>query len=112
MRYIPEVTENENVVGIDVNIKSTICSVCQTAKPMTMTGSLLLILRTQTPYGQSSSCRKEYQRKLDTLRTKIHKSNQQLISKCMQGFAETGVNIIAMEDLDNGFRKIICQRRI
>ena len=108
-RYIPKA--GSNIVGIDVNCKHN-----------------LLSLSTETTYDYNRKlvndfCKlsieidklkgenKEYnvgkrkQQKIDTLKSKMVKSEQQLIAGMCKTLQSQGVNHIVMEDLDNGFGK-------
>ena len=108
-RYIPQA--GNNIVGIDVNCKHN-----------------LLFLSTETTYDYNRKlvndfCKlsieidklkeknKEYkvgkrkQYKLDTLKVKMVKSEQQLIAGMCKTLQSQGINHIVMEDLDNGFGK-------
>jgi putative transposase len=104
-RYIPEVTENDEVVGIDVNIKHNLFSLSN-GKTYDYDRKLVAdYCELKRHTDTLPVVGKRYQRKLDTLRNKIHKSNQQLISNVCRDLQKQGVRHIAMEDLDNGFGK-------
>lgn len=107
-RYIPEATDN--VVGIDVNCKHNLFSLsnettydydrklvndyCKFCKEIDK-------LKEKKDY----SIGKRKQHKMDVLKMKIVKSEQQLISSMCKTLSEQGYHHIVMENLDNGFGK-------
>ena len=110
-RYIPDITDTDKTVGIDVNIKHNLFSVSDgTAYDYDrelvddycrMKRHIDFLKSTHTDYVVG----KRRQRKLDTLRNKMQKSEQQLISTMCKKLMLDGVRHIVMENLDNGFGK-------
>lgn len=107
-RYIPETVDN--IIGIDVNCKHNLFSLsnetvydydrklvndyCKFCKEIDK-------LKEKKEY----SIGKRKQHKMDVLKMKIVKSEQQLISSMCKTLSEQGYHHIVMEDLDNGFGK-------
>ena len=111
-RYIPTVDDNSNIVGIDVNVKHNLFSlsdgstydydrklVCDFCKLSTY------LDKVKEKQGKDYKIGKRYQFKLDKLREKIVKSNQQLISSMCKSLHNNNITHIVMENLDNGFGK-------
>ena len=111
-RYIPTVDDNSNIVGIDVNVKHNLFSlsdgstydydrklVCDFCKLSTY------LDKVKEKQGKEYKVGKHYQLKLDKLREKIVKSNQQLISSMCKSLHNNNITHIVMENLDNGFGK-------
>ena len=111
-RYIPTVDDNSNIVGIDVNVKHNLFSlsngetydynrklVSDFCKLSTYLDSV------KEKQGKEYNVGKRYQLKLDKLREKIVKSNQQLISSMCKSLQHDNITHIVMENLDNGFGK-------
>ena len=111
-RYIPTVDDNSNIVGIDVNIKHNLFSL---SNGLTYDYNRKLVndfckLSTyldnvKEKQGKEYKVGKRYQLKLDKLREKIVKSNQQLISSMCKSLKNNNITHIVMENLDNGFGK-------
>lgn len=111
-RYIPTVDDNSNIVGIDVNVKHNIFSL---SNGLTYDYNRKLVndfckLSTyldnvKEKQGKEYKVGKRYQLKLDKLREKIVKSNQQLISSMCKSLKNNNITHIVMENLDNGFGK-------
>ena len=108
-RYIPYV--NGDVVGIDVNCKHNLLSL---SNETTYDYDRKLVndfCKLSTEIDKLKKQDKEYkvgkhkQQKLDTLKSKIVKSEQQLIANMCKTLQSQGVGHIVMEDLDNGFGK-------
>jgi transposase len=107
-RYIPDA--GNNVVGIDVNCKHNLFSLSNNT---TYDYSRELVndfcrssieidnLKTDKSYVIG----KRKQHKLDVLKIKMLKSEQEIISSICKTLKEQGVNHVVMEDLDNGFGK-------
>lgn len=109
-RYIPSVTDTDNVIGIDVNVKHN-----------------LFTLSDGTMYDYDRQLLKDYARcckeldklkedksyvigkrrkwKFDTLKHKMQKRQEQLIADMCKVLHRQGVRHIVMENLDNGFGK-------
>ena len=110
-RYIPTVTDNDKTVGIDVNVKHNLFSVSDGTTYdydrelvddyCRMKRHIDYLKSTHTDY----TIGKRRQRKLDALRNKMQKSEQQLISNMCRNLMHDGVRHIVMENLDNGFGK-------
>jgi len=110
-RYIPTVTDNDKSVGIDVNVKHNLFSVSDgttydydrelVEDYCRMKRHIDFLKSTHTDYVVG----KRRQRKLDTLRNKMQKSEQQLISTMCRNLMLGGVRHIVLENLDNGFGK-------
>ena len=110
-RYIPDITDNDKSVGIDVNVKHNLFSLsdgttydydrelvedyCRMKREIDM-------LKSRNP---DYAVGKRRQRKYDALRNKMLKSEQQLISTMCRNLMHEGVRHIVMENLDNGFGK-------
>ena len=111
-RYIPTVDDNSNIVGIDVNVKHNLFSL---SNGLTYDYNRNLVndfckLSTyldsvKEKQGKEYKLGKRYQLKLDKLREKIVKSNQQLISNMCKSLKNDNITHIVMENLDNGFGK-------
>ena len=107
-RLIP--SDKENFVGIDVNIKHNLFSLSnettydynrELVNDYIKFSKQIDNLKTNKDYKIGK--RKQY--KLDKLKEKIIKSNQQLISCMCKDLKEQGYDHIVMEDLDNSFGK-------
>ena len=110
-RYIPTITDKDKTVGIDVNVKHNLFSV---SNGMTYDYDRELVedycrMKRHIDYLKSTHTDyvvgKRRQRKLNTLRSKMQKSEQQLISTMCRKLMLDGVRHIVMENLDNGFGK-------
>ena len=107
-RYIPQA--GDNVIGIDVNCKHNLFSL---SNRTTYDYDRKLVndyckLATTTDIlkkDKSYAVGKRRRRKLDTLKMKMVKSEQQLIANICKTLHEQGVNHLVMENLDNGFGK-------
>ena len=105
-RYIPEA--GDNIVGIDVNCKHNLFTL---SDGMTYDYDRQLVNDfckfslevDDLKKNKSYVVGKRKQQKLDTLKMKMLKSEQQLIAGMCKELAVQGVNHIVMEDLDNGF---------
>ena len=111
-RYIPTVDNNSNIVGIDVNVKHNIFSLSNgetydyNRKLVNDFCKLSTYLDSvKEKQGKEYKVGKRYQFKLDKLREKIIKSNQQLISNMCKSLKNNNITHIVMENLDNGFGK-------
>ena len=111
-RYIPTVDNNSNIVGIDVNIKHNLFSLSN-GKTYDYNRKLVNDFCKLSTYldnvkkkqGRDYKVGKRYQLKLNKLREKIVKSNQQLISSMCKSLKNNNITHIVMENLDNGFGK-------
>lgn len=108
-RYIPQV--NGETIGIDVNCKHNLFSL---SNGTTYDYDRKLVndfCKLSIEVDKLKSKNKEYtvgkrkQQKLDILKKKIVKSEQQLIANMCKTLQSQGVGHIVMEDLDNGFGK-------
>ena len=109
MRYIPEA--GDCVVGIDVNVKHNLLSL---SNGMTVDYDRKLVAdycRFALETDRLKARDKDYhigrrrQIKMDTLKRKMVKSEQESIAILCKSLQAQGVNHIVMEDLDNGFGK-------
>lgn len=109
MRYIPEA--GDNVVGVDVNVKHNLLSL---SNGMTVDYDRKLVAdycRFALAIDRLKERDKDYhigrrrQIKLDTLKRKMVKSEQESIAVLCKSLQAQEVNHIVMEDLDNGFGK-------
>lgn len=118
-RYIPTVDDNSNIVGIDVNVKHNIFSLSNgntydyNRKLVNDFCKLSTYLdKVKEKKGKEYKVGKRYQLKLDKLREKIVKSNQQLISSMCKSLKNDNITHIVMENLDNGFNKSFVKDKI
>ena len=108
-RYIPE--PNGKVVGIDVNCKHNLFSLSNETtydydrKLVNDFCKLSLEIDRLKSKDKEYTVGKRKQFKLDTLRSKMVRSQQNLISDMCKTLQSQGVGHIVMEDLDNGFGK-------
>lgn len=107
-RYIPEA--GDNVVGIDVNCKHNLFSLSNETtydydRQLVNDFCKLSIEIDKLKENKDYKIGKRKQHKLDVLKMKMVKSEQQLISNMCKDLKLQGVNHIVMEDLDNGFGK-------
>jgi len=106
-RYIPQV--NGNTVGIDVNCKHNLFSLSDETtydydrKLVNDFCKLSLEIDKLKEKNKEYKIGKRKQQKLDTLKSKMIKSEQQLIANMCKVLQSQGVGHIVMEDLDNGF---------
>ena len=106
-RYIPQA--NSNVIGIDVNCKHNLFSLSDETtydynrKLVNDFCKLSLEIDKLKEKNKEYKVGKRKQQKLNTLKTKMIKSEQQLISTMCKTLQSQGVGHIVMEDLDNGF---------
>ena len=105
-RYIPEA--GDNVVGIDVNCKYNLFSLSnETAydynRKLVNDFCKLSLEVDELKKDKNYTIGKRKQQKLDTLKMKMLKSEQELISRMCKSLMLDGVDHIVMEDLDNGF---------
>ena len=109
MRYIPEA--GDNVVGVDVNVKHNLLSL---SNGMTVDYDRKLVAdycRFALETDRLKARDKDYhigrrrQIKMDTLKRKMVKSEQESIAILCKSLQAQGENHIVMEDLDNGFGK-------
>lgn len=107
-RYIPEA--GYNVVGIDVNCKHNLFALSNETtydydrKLVNDFCKLSLEIDKLKENKDYKICKRK-QHKLDVLKMKMVKSEQQLISRMCKELHNQGFNHIVMEDLDNGFGK-------
>ena len=108
-RYIPQV--NGNTVGIDVNCKHNLFSLSDETtydydrKLVNDFCKLSLEIDKLKEKNKEYKVGKRKQQKLNTLKSKMIKSEQQLIADMCKTLQLQGVGHIVMEDLDNGFGK-------
>ena len=108
-RYIPQA--GTNIVGIDVNCKHNLFSLSDNTTYDYNRKLVNDFCNLSIEIDKLKGMNKEYkvgrrkQQKLDTLKTKMVKSEQQLIANMCKTLQLQGVNHIVMENLDNGFGK-------
>jgi len=105
-RYIPEA--GDNVVGIDVNCKHNLFSLSNETtydynRKLVNDFCKLSLEVDEFKKDKNYTIGKRKQQKLDALKMKMLKSEQELISKMCKSLMLDGVDHIVMEDLDNGF---------
>ena len=108
-RYIPKV--KGNTIGIDVNCKQNLFSLSDETtydydrKLVNDFCKLSLVIDKLKEKNKEYKVGKRKQQKLDTLKTKMAKSEQQLIADMCKTLQSQSVGHIVMENLDNGFGK-------
>lgn len=108
-RFIPEA--GNNLIGIDVNCKHNLFSLSNNItydydrKLVNDYCKLALDIDNRKKKDKEYQPGKRTQWKLDTLKHKMTKSEQNLISAMCRRLPQEGFNHIVMEDLDNGFGK-------
>ena len=107
-RYIPQA--GNNIVGIDVNCKHNLFSLSDNTtydynRQLVNDFCKLSIEIGKLKQNKEYKVGRRKQQKLDTLKAKMIKSEQQLIAGMCKALQSQGVNHIVMEDLDNGFGK-------
>ena len=108
-RYIPR--QNGNTIGIDVNCKHNLFSLSDETtynydrKLVNDFCNLSLEIDKLKGKNKEYKVGKRKQQKLDTLKAKMIKSEQQLISTMCKTLQSQGVGHIVMEDLNNEFGK-------
>ena len=107
-RYIPDA--GNNVVGIDVNCKHNLFSLSDGTtfdynRKLVNDFCKLSLEIDELKQDKNYTVGKRKQRKLDTLKGKMIKSEQQIIAEMCKELQTNGVNHIVMEDLDNSFGK-------
>ena len=107
-RFIPE--NKVNYCGIDVNIKHNLFSLSDDSN-FDYDRNLLSKLTSELSVIDNLKKNKDYaigkkkQRKIDSIRNKIQKSNEQVCSNVCKHLNSIGLDHIVMEDLDNSFGK-------
>lgn len=107
-RYIPDA--GNNIVGIDVNCKHNLFSLSNGTtfdynRKLVNDFCKLSLEIDELKQDKNYTVGKRKQRKLDALKNKMIKSEQQIIAEMCKGLQTQGVNHIVMEDLDNSFGK-------
>ena len=108
-RYIPQV--NGKTIGIDVNCKHNLFSLSNETTYDYDRNLVNDFCRLSLDIDKLKEQYKDYkigkrkQQKLDTLKFKMIKSEQQLIANMCKTLHSQGIGHIVMEDLDNGFGK-------
>lgn len=107
-RYIPQV--NGETIGIDVNCKHNLFSLSDETtydynRKLVNDFCKLSLKLDKLKKDKSYTIGKRKQQKLDTLKSKMIKSEQQLIANMCKVLQSQGIGHIVMEDLDNGFGK-------
>src|SRR5574344_363754 len=108
-RYIPQV--NGKTIGIDVNCKHNQFSLSNETtydynrKLVNDFCNLSLEIDKLKKQNKEYEIGKRKQQKLDTLKSKMAMSEQQLIADMCKALQSQGVGDIVMDDLDNGFGK-------
>lgn len=107
-RYIPQA--GNNIVGIDVNCKHNLFALSNETtydydRKLVNDFCKLSLEIDKLKENKDYKIGKRKQHKLDVLKMKMVKSEQQLISRMCKELHNQGFNHIVMEDLDNGFGK-------
>ena len=107
-RYIPE--PNGKVIGIDVNCKHNLFSLSDETtydydRKLVNDFCKLSLEIDKLKEDKTYVIGKRKQQKLDTLKTKMIRSEQQLIANMCKTLHSQGTGHIVMENLDNGFGK-------
>ena len=108
-RYIPQA--NGETIGIDVNCKHNLFSLSDETtydydrKLVNDFCKLSLEIDKLKEKNKEYNVGKRKQQKLDTLKSKMIKSEQQVIANMCKTLQSQGVGHIVMEDLNNGFGK-------
>ena len=108
-RYIPKT--NGDTIGIDVNCKHNLFSLSDETtydydrKLVNDFCKLSIEIDKLKEKDKEYKVGKRKQQKLDTLKSKMIKSEQQLIANMCKTLQSKGVGHIVMEDIDNGFGK-------
>ena len=108
-RYIPKA--NDNVIGIDVNCKHNLFSLSDgttygyNRKLVNDFCKLSLQIDELKKQNKNYKVGKRKQCKIDVMKVKMIKSEQQIISSMCKKLQSNGVGHIVMENLDNGFGK-------
>ena len=108
-RYIPQV--HGDIIGIDVNCKHNLFSLSDETTYVYDRQLVNDFCKLSCEVDKLKEKDKEYkvgkrkQQKLDTFKSKMIKSEQQLIADICKTLQSKGVGHIVMEDLDNGFGK-------
>ena len=107
-RYIPQA--GDNVIGIDVNCKHNLFSLSNETtydydRKLVNDYCKFCLEIDKLKEDKQYKIGKRKQQKLDTLKNKIVKSEQQLIANMCKTLQAQDINHIVMEDLDNGFGK-------
>ena len=107
-RYIPQA--GTNIVGIDVNCKHNLFSLSDETtydynRKLVNDFCKLSIEVDKLKKNKEYKVGKRKQRKLNTLKVKMVKSEQQLIAGMCKTLQSQGISHIVMENLDNGFGK-------
>ena len=115
-RYIPQA--GNNIVGIDVNCKHNLFSLSDNTTYDYNRKLVNDFCKLSIEIDKLKEKDKEYkvgrrkQQKLDTLKVKMVKSEQQLIAGMCKALQSQGVNHIVMEDLNNGFGKCYIKDKV
>ena len=114
-RYIPQA--GNNIVGIDVNCKHNLFSLSDETtydydRKLVNDFCNLSLAVNKLKQNKGYKVGRRKQQKLDTLKTKMVKSEQQLIAGMCKTLQSQGVNHIVMEDLDNGFGKCYVKDKV
>lgn len=107
-RYIPNA--GNNLIGIDVNCKHNLFSLSNETtydydRKLVNDYCKFCLSIDELKENKNYIIGKRKQRKLDVLKVKIIKSEQQLIADMCKSLCAQGYNHIVMENLDNGFGK-------
>ena len=107
-RYIPQV--NGKTIGIDVNCKHNLFSLSNETtydydRKLVYDFCKLSLDVDRLKGNKHYVIGKRKQQKLDTLKSKMIKSEQQLIANMCKALHSQGIGHIVMEDLNNGFGK-------
>ena len=112
-RYIPEA--KDEIIGIDVNSKNNLFSLsngeCYDFDRKLLEDFCALSLKVDDLKSKNKNYKigKRKQRKLDTLKTKINKYEENLIAQVCRHLSEEGYHHVVMENLNNSFGKCFIQ---
>jgi transposase len=104
-RYIPEVTDNDPLVGIDVNFKHNVFSLSNGDTYDFNRQLLKDYTKLMSSIKKTNDIGRRKQHKINTLSNKMLKDLQNIISNMCKDLQDKGIKHIVMEDLNNGFGK-------
>ena len=110
-RFIPEIDENSNVIGIDVNCKHNLLSLSNGVtydydrKLVNDLCKLSLQIDELKKQNKDYIVGKRKQQKLHKMREVMLRKQQQMIAEMCKTLQKQSINHIVMENLDNGFGK-------
>lgn len=104
-RYIPKIKDTDEVVGIDVNVKNNLF--CLSNGDVYDFNRKLLKDYTDlmNTIEKTNQIGKRKQHKINVLKNKMLKGNQNLISTMCKDLQSKGIKQLSLENLENGFGK-------